>query len=67
MLLPMQETYKKIILRKRAKKRGVKLNQGPSGFRTVMMTLSITLLRPIHMLYTEVYSPLFLSPIHTSS
>jgi multidrug resistance protein len=54
LLLPMQETYKKIILKRRAQKRGIaKPGNGPPILGMVMLVLTITLLRPIHMLYTE--------------
>ena len=55
LVLPLPETYKKVILSRRAKKHGV---QGPpkspvKGWAYVKLILTITLMRPIHMLFTE--------------
>jgi hypothetical protein len=44
-----KETYKKIILKKRAKARGASLPPGPS-FKHIM---TVVIFRPIHMLFTE--------------
>ncbi|KAF2202288.1 MFS general substrate transporter [Delitschia confertaspora ATCC 74209] len=46
----MKETYKKIVLKKRAKRLGLPV---PESGPTVTSTLSMTLFRPIHMLLTE--------------
>lgn len=71
----MKETYKKIILVKRAKARGNPDagKGGPTGKAAMMMILTITVFRPIHMLYTEVSSrkppktlPPFLISLHDS-
>lgn len=53
--MPMQETYKKIILSRRAKKLGI---AGPSKAHVSRMAfaktlLTITLIRPLNMLFTE--------------
>ncbi|KAK5120702.1 hypothetical protein LTR85_006060 [Meristemomyces frigidus] len=55
-ILPMQETYKKIILKRRAKR----LNIAPpaaahnvKGLAYVKLLVTITLARPVHMLVTE--------------
>ncbi len=55
LVLPIQETYKKVILIRRAKKFGV---QGPplppvKGWAYIKLLLTITLFRPVHMLGTE--------------
>lgn len=50
------ETYKKIILERRAKKLGLveSLTSGsPSGLQKAKFLLTVTLFRPIHMLFTE--------------
>lgn len=47
------ETYKKVILIKRAKARGTPIPPGPSGVEAMKALLTITLFRPIHMLFTE--------------
>lgn len=52
--LRMKETYKKIILQKRAKKLGIPPPpKGPSGLAAVKLLITITLSRPIMMLGTE--------------
>ena len=52
--LRMKETYKKIILRKRAKKFGIAPPpEGLKGFAAVKFLLVVTLFRPIKMLVTE--------------
>ncbi|CUS15359.1 unnamed protein product [Tuber aestivum] len=48
-----QETYKKTILARRARARGIPLPPGPSGAEGVKLVLTVTLFRPIHMLFTE--------------
>ena len=53
-MIPLRETYKKIILQKRAKKRGLPpLPKGPTGLAAMKILLTITLIRPIHMIFTE--------------
>ncbi|KAM3079652.1 hypothetical protein ACMFMG_006065 [Clarireedia jacksonii] len=49
----MKETYKKTILERDARKRGVKAAPGPSGLAALKFVFYITFFRPIHMLYTE--------------
>ncbi|MCJ1482662.1 hypothetical protein MMC06_002828 [Schaereria dolodes] len=51
----MKETYKKIILRKRAKKLGIPPPQRttPPGMAGVKVLLTITLIRPVNMIFTE--------------
>lgn len=49
--LPMKETYKPIILKQRAKKHGI---QPPAIPQKVTKVLATRILRPFHMLYTEV-------------
>jgi hypothetical protein len=53
--LPMEETYKKVILQKRAKKLGIEppKNVGPSGLAGIKFLVTVTLFRPVHMLLTE--------------
>lgn len=53
--LPQKETYKKIILQKRAKKLGLAPppNQLPPGFARIKFLLLVTILRPVRMLATE--------------
>lgn len=52
--LGMQESYKKIILKRRAKKRGIPVvTQGPKGLAAIKLLLTITLTRPVRMLLTE--------------
>ena len=53
--LPMPETYKKIILQKRAKKLGIPPppRTGPMGLAGLKFLLVITLFRPVHMIFTE--------------
>lgn len=47
------ETYKKVILARRAKARGLQTPLGPTGFEAMKALLTITLFRPVHMLFTE--------------
>jgi hypothetical protein len=51
--IPMKETYKKVILERRAKKRGIEPAQ-PTGGAAVKRTVVQNFLRPMHMLVTEV-------------
>ena len=53
--LPMEETYKKKILERRAKKLGLEPPKRtlPSGFAAVKFLLTVTLVRPVHMLLFE--------------
>lgn len=51
--LPMKETYKKIILRRRAKRLSITPPKGPTGLRAIKILLSVTLVRPLHMLLVE--------------
>lgn len=55
MVLPMSETYKKVLLKRRAKKRGL---VGPAPVQMKIL-FTITLLRPIKMLFTEPIVVLF--------
>ncbi|RPB02671.1 MFS general substrate transporter [Choiromyces venosus 120613-1] len=48
-----QETYKKTIFARRARARGITLPLGPSGAEGLKLILTVTLFRPIHMLFTE--------------
>ncbi|TVY44468.1 Polyamine transporter [Lachnellula occidentalis] len=48
-----QETYKKIILIKRAKARGIPLPISPTGLAFFKHIMTVVLFRPIHMLFTE--------------
>lgn len=48
------ETYKKVILKRRAKRHGVEPPKGgPTGLAMVKMLFTVTLARPLHMLFTE--------------
>ena len=51
----MKETYKKIILQRRAKRLGITspVKTGLTGLAGVKVLLTITLFRPIHMMFTE--------------
>jgi len=53
--LPMQETYKKVILKQRAKRSGLQPPPGstPSGLAFAKILVTVTLVRPVHMLCTE--------------
>ncbi|KAH7383974.1 major facilitator superfamily domain-containing protein [Pyrenochaeta sp. MPI-SDFR-AT-0127] len=50
--LPMQETYKPIILQRRAKKLGLSVKPAPGGV-DIKRTFALKLARPMHMLFTE--------------
>ena len=66
LVLPMNETYKKVILTKRSKKLGIEGPPKPpvKGWAYIKLLLTITLARPVHMLLTEPIT-LFLS-LYTS-
>lgn len=51
----MKETYKKAILQRRAKRLGIEPPKrvGPTGFGMVKFLFTVTLFRPIHMLFRE--------------
>jgi hypothetical protein len=51
----MEETYKKVILQKRAKRLGIEppKNVGPTGLAGIKFLITVTLFRPVHMLLTE--------------
>ena len=53
--LGMKETYKKIILQKRAKRLGIPppAKVGPSGLAALKFLITVTLIRPISMIFTE--------------
>jgi len=52
--LGMKETYKKIILQNRAKKLGIPPPpKGPSGLAAIRFLMTVTLFRPVKMLFTE--------------
>lgn len=57
LLLTVPETYKKAILKLRAKRRGLSQpsppNAGPQGAAAVRFLLTVTLLKPLRMLVTE--------------
>lgn len=48
-----QETYKKAILLRRAKRLGLPLPPGPPTAAKLKFLVSVTLTRPLHMLFTE--------------
>ncbi|KAF2439672.1 MFS general substrate transporter [Karstenula rhodostoma CBS 690.94] len=50
--LPMKETYNKVILKHRAKKRGI-IAPGPLGSAAVKKTVIQNFFRPVHMFLTE--------------
>jgi ribosomal protein L34 len=52
--LPMKETYKPIILKQRAKKHGMTPLATPHSSQKVTKVLATRIMRPFHMLYTEV-------------
>lgn len=61
-LAPMHETYKKVILRRRAKERGeqkVPIREEQTSGEFAHNILTIVLLRPLHMLFTEPIVTLF--------
>ena len=49
----MNETYKKTILQRHAKKLGLETPSGPAGLAALKFILNVTFFRPLHMLYTE--------------
>lgn len=51
----MKETYKKIILQRRAKQLGIPPppRTVPPGLAAIKFLLTVTLIRPVHMLFTE--------------
>ncbi|MCJ1247685.1 hypothetical protein MMC30_004900 [Trapelia coarctata] len=51
----MKETYKKIILQKRAKRLGMPPppKARPTGLATLKFLITVTLFRPVHMIFTE--------------
>lgn len=49
--LPMKETFKPIILKKRAKKHGLEVPQTGPGLKSAVV---LKVIRPLHMLFTEV-------------
>jgi len=51
----MKETYKKIILQKRAKRLGIPEppTTGPTGLAALKFLITVTLFRPVHMIFTE--------------
>ena len=51
--LPMKETYAKVILKKRAIKRGLPMPPKPPAREAIKMLMLVTLLRPLHMLFLE--------------
>ena len=53
--LGTKETYKKIILQKRARRMGIPppAKVGPSGLAAVRFMITVTLFRPVKMLFTE--------------
>ena len=53
--LGIKETYKKIILQKRARRLGIPppAKVGPSGLAAVQFMIVVTLFRPVKMLFTE--------------
>ena len=53
--LGMKETYEKIILQKRAKRLGIPppAKVGPSGLAAVKFLITVTLFRPVKMIFTE--------------
>ncbi|KAF2458819.1 MFS multidrug transporter-like protein [Lineolata rhizophorae] len=55
LLLRTRETYKKIILQRRAKRLGARgpTSNSPKGVAAAKMLLTVTLFRPVHMLFTE--------------
>lgn len=55
LIMPMSETHKKTILQRRAKKLGVAPPPGPpvKGLAYAKMLITITLIRPLNMLFTE--------------
>ena len=53
--LPMKETYKKMILQRRAKKLGIPppAKVGPTGAAAIKFLITVTLFRPIYMIFNE--------------
>ncbi|KAH8711800.1 major facilitator superfamily domain-containing protein [Phaeosphaeriaceae sp. PMI808] len=52
-VVPSKETYKPVILKKRAKKAGVKKIQGLPAAGNMKNTVALKVVRPLHMLATE--------------
>ncbi|KAG8630705.1 hypothetical protein KVT40_002324 [Elsinoe batatas] len=48
-----KETFKRTILVRRARRRGLKLSPEPSAVERTKILLTVTLVRPLHMLLTE--------------
>jgi len=55
LVLPLKETYKKVILTRRAKKLGIPGPPKPplTPAQTIKLLFTITLFRPVRMLFTE--------------
>ncbi|KAF2175705.1 putative bicyclomycin resistance protein [Zopfia rhizophila CBS 207.26] len=53
MSIPTKETYKKIILKRRAKKLGIAPPKTTTGTAAVKSIIIMNFLRPLHMLFTE--------------
>ncbi|KAF2816742.1 MFS general substrate transporter [Mytilinidion resinicola] len=49
----MSETYKKILLKRRAANRGLEGPKGLTGVAAIKFLFAVTLIRPVHMLVTE--------------
>lgn len=64
----MSETYKKIILARRAKRLNIAPPQQAQlkGLALVKLLLTVTLARPLHMLFTEPTVFLFVSNKHVT-
>ncbi|KAF2832692.1 MFS multidrug transporter-like protein [Ophiobolus disseminans] len=61
--LPMKETYKPIILKKRARKHGLKMPDAPKGAK-MKTAIVVKVVRPLHMLVAEL--PVLLFSLYTS-
>ncbi|KAL3425439.1 Polyamine transporter 4-like protein 1 [Phlyctema vagabunda] len=51
--LIMKETYSKVLLREKAKRIGKEVIAGPKGATALKLIATITLIRPMHMLFNE--------------
>jgi hypothetical protein len=61
--LPMRETYKPVILKQRAKKHGLVLANDQSEGAKLKNAVVLKVLRPFHMLFTEVSHTVSYNPL----
>jgi MFS family permease len=64
--LPMKETYKPVILKQRAKKAGITPTEDQPASDKLKNAVMMRVLRPFHMLFTEVKSSFVLSAMQAN-